>query len=273
MPGHTSQDMAVALTYMVDVRFLFLDAWKTSQFPNVWSLSVEEKFYVIWSLALPIIAAMSTTARKRTLAAMIAASLSLNFATYLWNPVRETVFLYRFAPFPHFYKMIIGAWLRMLPVPSFTRSRWASWIGLAAVPVPVLIAKTIKPIDTTTWTFPPRNDLSFEIFWELWPTLAGVLIICGSIEHGNWLLECHPLRFIGRVSYAFYLWQVPLLLVITGREPWEHGYNGITTTAFALVMAMISTFYVEEPLRERYMAWKKSKQETSEANRNINHIV
>lgn len=259
-PAHTIKDAAVALTYNVDMRFLFLEGWKTSYFPNVWSLSVEEKFYVFWSLVLPTIIRMSDTWRSRTMTILILSSMGLNLVGYFENPWQDSLFISRYAAVPNIYKMLIGASLRLSPMPSILTRRWSSWFGLVATALPVVLAKCTTPINTTSWSFPPRNDLSFEIIWEIWPTLTGAMIMCGCIQHGNWLLECRPLRFIGRISYAWYLWQLPLLLVTAIADPWDHGYRGIATTCTALVMAMISTFCIEEPLRDKYHHWKTSGQ-------------
>lgn len=254
----TWPDIFAALFYVMDLRFAIV--WGPSFYHVTWSLGVEEKFYILWSLLLPFVAMLTMRGKFALLTTLFTISLGLHLTWYLVNPMWDSYLLGRFTPLCQFWKMILGASLRLLPTPQWFRTRKSAWYGLALLSLPWFLTYYGPHIDTTTWSFPPRNDLSAEMFWEVIASFAGVFIICGSLE-GNTFLELETMRFIGRISYAWYLWQLPLLR-ITGGIPdgWLHGYLGFTTTCFAFLCAVGSTLYIEEPLRMRYRKWKSSKE-------------
>ena len=80
-------------------------------------------------------------------------------------------------------------------------------------------------------------------------TPAAVLLVAGA-AHRNAVLELPVLRFCGRVSYAWYLWHVPMLRL----SETTYGRSvAIQPVALSFVVAVASTLLVEEPLRR---AWR-----------------
>jgi len=78
---------------------------------------------------------------------------------------------------------------------------------------------------------------------------AAVLLVAGAAG-GNRLLELSPLQFAGRISYAVYLWHVPMLRLSGTSYDRE---AAIPALVIAVVVAVVSTLVVEEPLRR---AWR-----------------
>jgi peptidoglycan/LPS O-acetylase OafA/YrhL len=83
------------------------------------------------------------------------------------------------------------------------------------------------------------------VYGPLVATPAAVLLVAGATG-GNRLLELPPLRFVGRISYAVYLWHVPLLR-LTGTT--YDRSAALRPIGIAFLAAVLSTFLVEEPLR------------------------
>ena len=73
---------------------------------------------------------------------------------------------------------------------------------------------------------------------------------------GNRLLGLSGPRFLGRISYAVYLWHLPLL-VLTGTV-YARG-AALVPLAVAVLVGTASTFLVEEPLRR---AWRHRREQT-----------
>ena len=79
-------------------------------------------------------------------------------------------------------------------------------------------------------------------------------LIAGGDRRGGpgLLLRIAPLRFLGRISYALYLWHWPLLVLVAA----AYGAAlppalGLTVVAVSVLMATASTLLVEEPIRRR----------------------
>ena len=87
------------------------------------------------------------------------------------------------------------------------------------------------------------------VYGPLLATPAAVLLVAGA-THGNRVLELPALRFVGRISYAYYLWHVPMLRLT---ETTYGRAAAIPSLALSFVAALLSTLLLEEPLRR---AWR-----------------
>jgi peptidoglycan/LPS O-acetylase OafA/YrhL len=76
-----------------------------------------------------------------------------------------------------------------------------------------------------------------------------VLMVAGAANSSR-VLELPLVRFTGRISYALYLWHVPLFR-LSGTT--YAGNPTLAWIALAGVLAVISTLALEEPLRR---AWR-----------------
>jgi peptidoglycan/LPS O-acetylase OafA/YrhL len=207
-------DRAVpALTYLQNME-------RPMSFPvfgQTWSLGVEEQFYLVWPLVL--ISMLGRARLRILLAAAIAGSAAL-MITYPrdWLPM-------------HAYALLAGCLLALL---GPLRGRW--WLvpaGALGLDVSIKVAPAFDQI---------------YVYGPLIATPAAVLLVAGAAG-GNRLLELSPLQFVGRISYAVYLWHVPMLRLSGTTYDRE---AAIPALLIAVVVAVVSTLVVEEPLRR---AW------------------
>ena len=95
--------------------------------------------------------------------------------------------------------------------------------------------------------------------WAIAPTLGAVLVVVAgslsSTNHGVYrVLALLPLQWVGRISYSWYLWHWPVLLLgaaLTGNH--SPVYRALYV-AVSLVLASLSHSLVEAPLR-RWKQW------------------
>ncbi|WP_404548502.1 acyltransferase family protein [Dyella jejuensis] len=116
----------------------------------------------------------------------------------------------------------------------------AGWLGLASLLGAGLLLSANKP---------------YPGFFALIPTCAAALVIasgsCASKATVQRVLSWRPLQGIGRVSYSWYLWHWPVLLLgpaLTGSN--APVYRGIYV-AMSLLLAFISYRFVESPIRQQ----------------------
>ncbi len=113
------------------------------------------------------------------------------------------------------------------------------WVGLGLV---VLAAVSLDELAAYPGT------------WALLPTLGALALIAGGDRLGGpgLLLQTAPLRFLGRISYALYLWHWPLLVL--GAAAYGAPLPPVLSLALVFVSVLVatgSTLLLEEPIRRR----------------------
>nr|WP_232079493.1 acyltransferase family protein [Mycobacterium conspicuum] len=222
-----------------------------SPFQHYWSLGVEEQFYLVWP---PLIIGTAWLIRRvsrrsraeaassqRPYLVVLALVAALSFALSL--------VLTRVMPPAAFFSLPTRAWeLAAGGLVALTAGQWCrlpsrvaavtGWAGLALV----LLACT-RLSETTPY---PGTA-------ALLPVLGTALVIgagCAIPAQGvGRALGLWPMRAIGRVSYAWYLWHWPLLLVAPASATGHSLSRSLTAIVVSLVLAVLTSRFIENPLR------------------------
>lgn len=162
---------------------------------HLWSLGIEEQFYLFWPLMLMLVARLRLSVLAA--ASVIAlASFALNAAMIGANPV-ATFYL----PFTRAWELLAGAALACGWSRISQTSRASNWRASAGL---LLIAVAVVLLD---------DKSAFPGWWALLPVVGGVLLLSAPAA---WLcrtlLASPPLVWIGLISYPLYLWHWPLLV-------------------------------------------------------------
>jgi peptidoglycan/LPS O-acetylase OafA/YrhL len=209
---------------------------------HMWSLSVEEQFYLVWPLLL---ASFFFIAQKKT--AFIATLICLILAVGLWLSVQRTEVDPKAAFFlAHLraWELALGALLVFLPTVRKASSRWKNEL-------PTIIGLTLIAISVGTLS--PQQ--LFPGLSAIPPCLGAALIIWprGSEPIVSQLLSTTPMRFIGLISYSLYLWHWPVLVFYrhyaSGAAPTFR--MAVTLAAASIALAYISWRCIEQPARRR----------------------
>jgi peptidoglycan/LPS O-acetylase OafA/YrhL len=196
---------------MSEVGYFDADA-ATKPLLHLWSLSVEEQFYVLWPLAL------MAGLRWRATVALIVAS----YAVMVWLVLESPAVAY-YMPLARFWQILAGAALAMRPVNA------PAWLGLplciAAIGLGLPEAATM-PLTSAAAT-------------------AGAFFL---IATPNRWLQARWLVWVGLISYPLYLWHWPILafLRIFGES---RELPTIAAVLLAFVLAAWTYKFVERPIR------------------------
>jgi hypothetical protein len=220
---------------------------------HLWSLGVEEQFYIFW----PLLLWLAWKYRVRSLAmtwAIIAASFLLN----IWMMGFDATGAF-YSPLARFWELLSGA---VLAHSSLSRppspqnpgahrpanngeSRYGR--GLTGHAQSLLGATMIG----AAVLFLDKNA-AFPGWWALLPVAGAYLLIAAGPTAllNRYLLATRPFVFIGLISYPLYLWHWPLLAFArivssTPPSPWAR----ISLIFLSVVLAALTYRFVEKPLR------------------------
>ncbi|ABS63524.1 acyltransferase 3 [Parvibaculum lavamentivorans DS-1] len=204
---------------------------------HTWSLSVEEQFYLLWPLAMALLATSFFLPFRR---ALVWLALGGSFALACYAAVASPMAAFYYSPL-RAWELLMGAVIALGFMPVFERrtNEGLAWAGLALAIAPCFIYVSGQTI--------------FPGLTALFPCLgAALIIISGRHETtaAGRLLSWRPVVFIGLISYSLYLWHWPILVYTK-----IYLSRALTPVEIALALAVIlavsvaSWHFIEKPFR------------------------
>jgi len=210
---------------------------------HVWSLGIEEQFYIVWPLLLYLV----WKRRFDPLILVIFVAI-LSFAANVGTVSDETVQAF-YSPLTRLWELLIGSILvfqRQFKIDPWEKVRHATCsvtANVRSISGVLLIAISVLFID---------REEAFPGWWAMLPTLGTFLII--SAGPNAWfnriVLSQRFLVWVGLISYPLYLWHWPLLSfaqIIEGGTP-ALGIR-IALVLISIVLAWMTYMLVESPVR------------------------
>ncbi|WP_022883245.1 acyltransferase family protein [Glaciibacter superstes] len=215
-------------------------------FRNLWSLAVEEQFYLLWPLAL-LAVLLIRKPRLRLVVVCVAALASAASMAMLYQPGADPTRVY-YGSDTHSFGLLIGAALAMLlRRPSSQRNelpRIRPWLGLVALLGVVGAAIWLPDDGTVTY----RGGLVVVC-------LLTAVVIWAGVRGGRFgrALDWRPLRYIGERSYGIYLWHWPVIVLLLAAWPTPDAasvaWPPLIAIAVTLLAAACSYRWLEQPIR------------------------
>ncbi|MBI2733436.1 MAG: acyltransferase [Aquabacterium sp.] len=212
----------------------FDHAADTKPMLHLWSLAVEEQFYIVWPLLL---AALWKRRQNLLPATMALGLLSFGACLYLSRHSPSAAF---YLPVSRFWELMLGACGAHVALYRPPPGRYANLQSLVGA---LLIAGALLFIDKHT---------PFPGWWALLPTGGALLIIHAGPQAfvNKRLLSIGPLVALGLISYPLYLWHWPLLSFLRiGSGGYPPAVWIAACLLAALILAWISTTLVERRIR------------------------
>ena len=192
---------------------------------HLWSLGVEEQYYLVWPLLLLLF--------RRHMGWMIVALGAASFALNIWMVGTHPTAAF-YLPFTRFWELLVGSFLAFQGKDSLKGS---GWIGIGLIAAGFILLE------------PQR---AFPGWWALLPVLGAALLVRAG--PGAWInrrvLANPAMVFVGLISYPLYLWHWPLLTyarIVHGGEPPVAFRLGLL--ALSVLLAWLTYEAIEKPIR------------------------
>ena len=217
---------------------------ETKPLLHLWSLGIEEQFYIIWPLLLWL--------AYRLRANLLVVTLLIGGVSFFLNieGIKGNATATFYSPQTRFWELLAGATLAYVnlsglrfansPVKPQGLSRWSN--GAATLGMALLILGLVLI----------HKKSLFPGWWALLPVLGTILILWAGPQ--AWLnrtvLSNRVLVWIGLISYPLYLWHWALLSfarIMESETPNEWVRLGLVLSSVGL--AALTYYWLEKPIR------------------------
>jgi peptidoglycan/LPS O-acetylase OafA/YrhL len=221
---------------------------RPSMLQHLWSLAVEEQFYLLWPLALGLcLSRLGRSGTVRiTLAGMLASALAMGL---LFHRGEDPSRVY-FGTDTHASGLLIGALLAF----AWPLGRMTARLGPRAVPV--LDAAALAATAAIVAAIASWHDYDPQVYRGgiFAVSIASAVLIAAAAHpasHAGRVLGVAPLRWVGERSYGIYLWHWPVM-ALTRPEldlDWSRWVLVPLQVAATVGLAAASYRWVEQPVR------------------------
>jgi peptidoglycan/LPS O-acetylase OafA/YrhL len=213
---------------------------------HLWSLGIEEQFYLFWPVAVFI------AWRLRSSLWMLTAALSVVFFLLNLSMVGTNPTATFYSPHTRFWELLLGsllAWCTIyLPgratLTGATSSNVQSLLGVGLLAAGFLFI---------------TKDIGFPGKWALVPVIGAALIIAAgpSAFINRYVLSHKVMVWFGLISFPLYLWHWPILTfarIIEGGTP-SSALRAAAVVA-SILLAWVTYKLIEQPLRKSQGQYK-----------------
>ncbi len=207
---------------------------------HLWSLGIEEQFYIIWPLLL-----WFAWRRNFNLLIITIFVATVSFALNVYGLKQDAVATF-YSPQTRFWELLSGSLLAWV---TLYRNRKKQIVDNNMLPH-ALSFSGLFLLAYGLWRI--NKDLSFPGIWALIPVIGAVLIISAGPKAwpNRTILSSKPFVWLGLISFPLYLWHWPLLSfarVIESQTPDKN--IRMATVLLSIMLAWLTYKFVELPIR------------------------
>jgi peptidoglycan/LPS O-acetylase OafA/YrhL len=202
---------------------------------HLWSLAVEEQFYLVFPWLL---AGLHHWGRK--VSGVLVMLIAVSFLAGL-DALSSDASGAFFLPQNRVWELLVGAWIALSATPKRIIAHTSLKEGLSVLGLSLLIGSVILI----------RREMGFPGFAALPPVLGATLLIISGPE--TWvhrvILSSRFVVGLGLVSYPLYLWHWVLLSLGHILVPTLPAFGRLALVGWSLLLAFGTTRFIEHPIR------------------------
>ena len=213
---------------------------------HLWSLAIEEQFYLVWPLILGLVLFLAETRRARASIAWAGAAASALLMALLYTPGADPSLVY-YGTDTHATALLVGSAIALTcPLARMVTAspeliRRLDFIGMAGLAVLAWAVGHFPGADPAVY---PAGLIIAAL------GAAGLTLAAAAPGTISSLLSLPPLRWLGVRSYGIYLWHWPVIaltVAVLGRQP-GNAWLWIIEAAAAIGLAAASWKWIETPI-------------------------
>lgn len=207
---------------------------------HLWSLGIEEQFYMVWPLLLWL--------AWRSGISLLAAAVGLAVISFVANIllIEKSSVATFYSPLTRFWELLAGSILAYISMKqagapgSRLMAHSKATIGIVLLLAGMLLLK---------------KDSAFPGYWALLPVVGAVLVIAAGEQawFNRYVLSNRMMVWVGLISYPLYLWHWPLLVfprIVQAEVPgWP---IRLAAVALSILLAWLTYKWIETPIRHTH---------------------
>jgi peptidoglycan/LPS O-acetylase OafA/YrhL len=216
---------------------------------HLWSLSIEEQFYVVWPFFLLLGLKLAPRRGRLVLYILIMATVSAIAMTIMYIPGTDPSRVY-YGTDTRVFAILVGAALAVI---------WPSWQLSERI---TQTAKAVFDIAGATGLFilirlifrtNEYDDSLYRYGFLSLSVLSAVIIavvVHPACRFGK-VLGCRPLKWIGKHSYSLYIWHYPVIILLSpaAKKDTMGSLDIVLQLIVIIILSALSFTFIEEPIR------------------------
>jgi peptidoglycan/LPS O-acetylase OafA/YrhL len=243
-----------SLLYVVNWAFIaekgsYFASFETpSPLRHMWSLAIEEQFYLVWPLVLVAVFRLSRRPLRTVgVIAVVGALASAALMAALFQPGHDPSRVY-YGTDTRIFGVLVGGAAAVALLGGLAR-------GTVARALPIVGALAIAGVLLAAWRLDDHTEGLYRGGLLVLSVGVGLLVVAVTIAPARGaapLLSTPILRQVGVISYGLYLFHWPVFIYVSERTTGRTGLSLLVLRcAVTAGVAVLSYVFVERPIRER----------------------